>query len=446
MFLGGEGPPTPSPFQNPRTPDSPEDYVANYQTLYNILLQIQEAIQGNDKRELHKSISLNVVPTRAFCNVIYEDTFEQSVRVAERMNSAFPVVSHGRTSQYAAELPDFSPDFTLIKKEDCGPSGVQAIVSTIQAWMSRYELTFTQLERYRDNLARVNDVFAGEINQIAANLNNIQKLEKAKRVYVEAKTNIENVIDNFLTRINYLHYEIRKLLQEYYGRKVGWGYWLAYPSSHFLVIIRRMPLRLNRPVELPEETKELNKMWLPDNFQRSKRSETVAETIEESNMAAEDAASKIDPFSCVQNVQSLDQLVHGLTATANESVQIFAFREDSNILNIQITHLRSVFFSWLNISKGWFKSYWYANAYNNIMNLYEHFEHNVLRNLHCSSIPNKKTVINTFIHHILNPLMNADLGWYYDPTGAIDKVRDFIKDHTSILESEAPNNDLKVYD
>lgn len=131
----------------------------------------------------------------------------------------------------------------MIKKEDCGTSGVQAIVSTIQAWMSRYELTFTQLERYRDNLARVNDVFAGEINQIAANLNNIQKLEKAKRIYSEAKANIENVIDNFLTRINYLHYEIKKLLQEYYGRKVGWGYSLAYPSSHFLVIIRRMPLR-----------------------------------------------------------------------------------------------------------------------------------------------------------------------------------------------------------
>jgi predicted ATPase len=185
-------------------------------------LQIQDAIQGNDKRQLHKSISLDINPTKSFCNVVYDETFEQSVRVAERMNSAFPVIAHGRTSQYAAELPDFSPDFTLIKKEDCGPVGVQAIAATIQAWMSRYELTFSQLERYRDNLARVNDVFAGEINQIATNLNNIQKLEKAKKIYIEAKTNIESVIDNFLTRINYLHYEIRKLLQEYYGRKVGW--------------------------------------------------------------------------------------------------------------------------------------------------------------------------------------------------------------------------------
>lgn len=320
----------------------------------------------------------------------------------------------------------------MIKKEDCGTSGVQAIVSTIQAWMSRYELTFTQLERYRDNLARVNDVFAGEINQIAANLNNIQKLEKAKRIYSEAKANIENVIDNFLTRINYLHYEIKKLLQEYYGRKVGWGYSLAYPSSHFLVIIRRMPLRLHRPIELPEESNDLGTLL------RSKRSEGAAE-------GSNTDTSNIDPFSCVRNVESLDQLVHGLTSTANETVQIFAFREDSNILHIQIVHLRSVFFNWLNISKGWFQSYWYANAYNNVMNLFEHFEHNVLRNLHCSSIPNKKTVINTFIHHVLVPQMNADLGWYYDPETALNKIRDFIKDHTAILESEAPNNNLKLY-
>jgi hypothetical protein len=397
-------------------------------------LQIQDAIQGNDKRQLHKSISLDINPTKSFCNVVYDETFEQSVRVAERMNSAFPVIAHGRTSQYAAELPDFSPDFTLIKKEDCGPVGVQAIAATIQAWMSRYELTFSQLERYRDNLARVNDVFAGEINQIATNLNNIQKLEKAKKIYIEAKTNIESVIDNFLTRINYLHYEIRKLLQEYYGRKVGWGYLLNYPSSHFLVIIRRMPLRISRPIELPDETKDLTKMWLPDNFRRSKRS---AE-------AESDDVTPVDPYFCVKNIQSLDQFVHGLTSTVNETVQIFAFREDSNILHIQINHLRTIFFAWLNTSKGWFQSYWYANAYNEIMNLFEHFEHNILRNLHVSSIPNKKTVINTFIYHILSIQMDTNLGWYYDPTAALYKVRDFIKDHTALLEKETPNNDLKV--
>jgi hypothetical protein len=402
-------------------------------------MQIQDAIEVNDKRELHKSVSLEITPTRAFCNVIYQDTFEESVRVAERMNSAFPVSSsHGGTSQFSAELPDFSPDFTLIKKEDCSSEGVQAVAATIQAWMSRYELTFSQLERYRDNLARVNDVFAGEISQVATNLNNVQRLEKAKSIYIEAKTNIENVINNFLTKINYLHYEIKKLMQEYYGRKVGWGYLLSYPSSHFLVIIRRMPLRLNRPIELPEQTENLSKMWLPDNFRRSKRSPTTSDIAENMN-------SSIDPYSCVKNVQSLDQLVHGLTIEANKSVQIFAFREDSNILDIQIKHLRNVFFAWLNISKGWFQSYWYANAYNNVMNQFEHFEHNVLRNLHCSSIPNKKTVINTFIYHIIIPQMNPDLGWYWNPVGALNKIRDFIKDHTSILESEVPNNDLKIH-
>jgi hypothetical protein len=401
------------------------------------LLQIQDAIKDNDKRALHKSISFDINPARAFCNVVYEDAFEQAVRTAERMNSAFPVIQHSRTSQFAAELPDFSPDFTLIKKEDCGPVGVQAIAATIQAWMSRYELTFTQLERYRDNLARVNDVFAGEINQIARNLNNVPKLEKAKSIYVQAKTNIENVIDNFLTRINYLHYEIRKLIQEYHGRRVGWGYWLNYPSSHFLVIIRRTPLRLNRPIELPDQTEDLPPLWLPDNFPRSKRS------APEPNTAIDPIA---DPYFCVKNVQSLDQLVSGLTATSNMTVQIFAFREDSNILHIQINHLRSVFFAWLNTSKGWFQSYWYANAYNNVMNLFDHFEHKVLRNLHCSSIPNKKTVINTFIHHILVPQMNKDLGWYWGPTTALNKITDFIKDHTAILEKELPNNDLKLYD
>jgi hypothetical protein len=41
--------------------------------------------------------------------------------------------------------------------------------------------------------------------------------------------------------------------------------------------------------------------------------------------------------------------------------------------------------------------------------------------------------------------MNLDLGWYYNPTGAIEKIRDFITDHISIFESEAPDNNLKVY-
>jgi hypothetical protein len=137
--------------------------------------------------------------------------------------------------------------------------------------------------------------------------------------------------------------------------------------------------------------------------------------------------------------------VHGLTTADNETVQIFAFREDSRILDIQIKHLRTIFFAWINTSKGWFQSYWYANAFNNVVNLFDHFEHNVLRNLHISSIPNKKTVINTFIYHVIVPHMNLDLGWYYNPTGAIEKIRDFIKDHISILESEAPDNNLKVY-
>jgi hypothetical protein len=40
--------------------------------------------------------------------------------------------------------------------------------------------------------------------------------------------------------------------------------------------------------------------------------------------------------------------------------------------------------------------------------------------------------------------MNSDLGWYYNPTSAIEKIRDFLKDHISILESEVPDNNLKV--
>jgi hypothetical protein len=380
----------------------------------------------NDKRGLHRSIQLENSATRSYCNVIYEDTFEESIRVAERMNSAFPIVSHSVTSLYAAELPDFSPDFTLIKKEDCSAEGVQAMIATIQAWMSRYDLTFNQLERYRDNLARVNDVFAGEAGEMATHLRNPQKLEKAKKIYTEAKNNIEKVIDNFLTRINYLHYEIRKLLQEYHGRKIGWGYWLDHASSHFLVIIRRMPLRLSRPVELAEETENLNKMWLPDNFRRTKR--------EDPN----------EPYHCVKDVQSLDQLVHGLMTLSNKTVQIFAFKENSFILDIQVKHLRNVFFAWLNTSKGWFQSYWYASAFSEIMNLFENFEHNVLRNNKVSSIPKKKTVINTFLYHVLIPHMNSDLGWYYNPTGAINKIRDFINDNTVILQNQIPDANLKL--
>ncbi len=56
---------------------------------------------------------------------MYEDTFEESIRVAERMNLAYPIVWHPVTSLYAAELPDFSPNCTLIIKEDCSHEGVQ---------------------------------------------------------------------------------------------------------------------------------------------------------------------------------------------------------------------------------------------------------------------------------------------------------------------------------
>ena len=441
-------------------PDENEDYLANFQSLYQILRTIQEAINENDKRQLHKSISLDISPTRAFCNAIYEESFQESIREGERITTAFPSNFARQTS---AGLPEFSPDFTLIKKEDCSPDGVKAVAATIQAWMSRYDLTFNQLERYRDNLARVNDVFAGEIGHIAANLNNFPKLEKAKKIYIEAKETIEKTIDNFLTRTNYLHYEIRKLLQEYYGRKVGWGYYLSYPSSHFLVIIRRTSLLLNRPIELNNENELLTKMWVTDNVRRMKRAEPNVDKVfnlenfnemklsndiprtKRSEQQTESENESPNPYSCVKDISSLDQLVHGLTTADNETVQIFAFREDSRILDIQIKHLRSIFFAWINTSKGWFQSYWYANAFNNVVNLFDHFEHNVLRNLHISSIPNKKTVINTFIYHVIVPHMNLDLGWYYNPTGAIEKIRDFIKDHISILESEAPDNNLKVY-
>jgi len=442
-------------------PGDNEDYAANFKSLYEILRTIQDAINVADKRQWHKSIPLDISPTRAFCTAIYEDSFYESSREGERINEAFS--SNRRES--STGFPEFSPDFTLIKKHDCSPDGVKAVAATIQAWMARYDLTFTQLERYRDNLARVNDVFAGEIGHIAANLRNIPKLEKAKKIYIEAKETIEKTIDNFLSRVNYLHYEIRKLLQEYYGRNVGWGYHLSYPSSHFLVIIRRTPLFLNRPIELNDQNDQITKMWVTDNLRRSRRVQPdlnelpVMEDLTEINVSntiprakrsenptefENDSSDSQNPYFCVKDISSLDQLVHGLTTAANKTVQIFAFREDARILDIQIKHLRSIFFAWLNTSKGWFQSYWYANAFNNVLNLFDHFEHDVLRNLHVSSIPNKKTVINTLIHHVIIPHMNSDLGWYYNPTSAIEKIRDFLKDHISILESEVPDNNLKV--
>jgi hypothetical protein len=40
--------------------------------------------------------------------------------------------------------------------------------------------------------------------------------------------------------------------------------------------------------------------------------------------------------------------------------------------------------------------------------------------------------------------MNSDLGWYYNPTGAINKIRDFINDNTVILQNQIPDANLKL--
>lgn len=359
------------------------------------------------------------------CNIIYEEQFEEQLKLANRMHSAYPIIADSRIS-YIAE-PPFSPDFIFVKDMDCTGDGVRLIISALQVRLSRYFLSFTELERYRDNLARVNDVFGGEVAQVAKDLQSIDRLERSKQLYQDAKINIENIINSFLSKINALQTEIRKMIQEMVARRMGMAYKIQNPTSHFLLILRQKPLSLFKPVE--PESEKLPDFWIPEGSsgpRQFKRSTTQ------------------NNFSCIKNIYSLDQLAWAITTRSNETVQIYAFKENTNILNMQITHLRNVFHTWVYTSKGWYNSYYYSDQYNRVLNIYENFEHKILRNETCSTIPTKKAVINNFIYHVLAPEMTTELKWYYEPMGSIKRVTDFINDNIETLKHEPNTLDLKV--
>jgi hypothetical protein len=428
-FVGDGTPLTPNPWgprDTPRSPDPNEDYTADYHSLYSILTQIDKAIHENDKRPVFGTLNLQLKPM-APCDLIYEDQYEQQMNIASRIHSSSPVLSVSDTAGLAE--PPFSPDFIFIKENDCSKTGVRDIIAAIQVRISRYLLSFTELERYRDNLARVNDVFGGQIGQVARDLQNLEKLERSRELYMNAKLNIEGIMNSFLSKISSLNYEIRKMVQELIGRKMGWGYKKENPTSHFLMILRQRSLSIFQPVE--PASGHIPDILLPDNVNKPRHfKRSIA--FEPTN------------FSCIKNIASLDELAWAITTRANESVQIYALREDTNILDLQIVHLRNIFHSWLYTGKGWYNTYWYAEEFNKVMNLYEYFEHKILRNETCSTIPTKKMVINNFINNVIGPEMTTSLRWYYDPTGGIKRIRDFMVDNIGTLSQEQSTLNLKV--
>lgn len=439
LILGGEPPPTPNPWgplDTPRSPDpSDNDYTEEWRSLYSILSHINKAIQDNDNRNWYQRLDFQTSPLPP-CNVIYEDQFEEQLRLSTRMNSAFPIIAHTNIGQIV-DTP-FSPDFIFVSESVCNIDGIKFLNAAIQVRVSRYLLCFTELERYRDNLARVNDVFGGQAAQVAKDLVSVDRLERSKKIYQDAKANIENIINSFLGRINALHTEIRKMLQEAIARRMGMGYKRANPYSHFLMILRHRPLNIFRPTDPEQE--HLPEFWIPQGG-GSAPSAPGSSSRQIKRSVDNDRGNN---YSCIKNINSLDQLAWAITTRTNESVQIYAFRENINILNLQITHLRNVFHSWLYTSKGWYNSYYYADQYNSVLSLFERFEHSILRNESCSTVPIKKAVINNFIYHVLTPEMTTSLKWYYEPMGSIKRVRDYMHDNIDTLQHQPNTMDLQV--
>lgn len=413
--------------------------------MYSILTQIQNAIQENDHRDVHQTLDLTVHSDTDYCNVIYEEPFEEQLRLANRMHSVFPIVAQYNIERLGDTLPT-SPDFVFIREEVCNFNGVRNLRIRINMLIARYALAFTQLESFRDTLARVNDVFAGEVGEIARHLKerSVMKLEEAKTIYANAKESIERTINNFLTRVHNLHTEIRRLLQEFHGRRVGWGYKVNNPSSHFLIILRQRPLSLNQPTE---SDISIPNIWLPENSWRPTQTPpaTTRRPRPTPRQPGREARHKeIDNYSCIQNIASLDELAHAIETKNNLTLQIYAFQEDSNILKIQLTHLTNVFGAWMNTCRGWFPTPFFIERLYEVQTLFHNFEYQILRNVSCSTIPSKKKVINNFIYDVLNPSMTFELKWYWHPQETINKVKNFIVDSTEKLKMEAPSSDLKI--
>jgi hypothetical protein len=377
-------------------------------------MKIDKAIQEHDLRTYYALNTEHESTTpllQTQCQVIDSNLLTRTgiLSTAEDTQAQMPIVAILNRPNIV-NLPR-SEDFTFISRIDCTESGVRESQEHLRVLIRRYYRSFIELNNLRESLATNNDVFGGDLAQIARDTSE-GKTQRVHLIYYNIKQKIEAGIAQFVTEISQLGSEMRRYQQIVIGRRMGWGYLLNNPNSNFVMVVRHLPLLYGG---LMGE----NLLRIPDGWKTlNKRSENAA--TESSQISIVNAPIIND---CVKDVTTLKQFSNLMSSGGNKTFEIFALKEEQELLLIKLNNLKTIFKIWFKTSRGWFYRDYWRSKFQSVKNDFGVLFRTILKS---SSDMEIKIKIVKDVSDLIEKQLDLNLAWYYDPTENLKIVAEFL--------------------
>ena len=419
-------PPTPPTHFNKPTPLTPSDL--DEPSLFELLMKIDKAIQDNDLRQyyaLNTDQDIEQPLREAQCQIIDSNLIDSSAILTPAANpdAQMPMVSVLSGPSSVRNYPR-STDYTFISQYDCNLEGVREAQQDLRVRVRRYYRCFIELTRLREELATNNDVFGGDLAEIARATSE-GKSQRTKLVYYHIKTKIEASIAEFVAEISELGNEMVRFQQLVIGRRMGWGYLLNNPRSDFILVIRHLPLFYGGILAR-------NLLQSP-NAQKSFNKRSESET------------SKISIFNtpiisdCIQEVTSLKQFSKLMASNGNKSFEIFSLKEDQELFRIKLDNLKTIFKIWFKTSRGWYYRDYWTHKFQAVKNDFGVLFRSLLKS---SAEINIKLKVIKDVTQLIESQLDLSLAWYYTPENNLRIVAEFLWKQYELIR-HSPSFQLK---
>lgn len=398
--------------------------LADDNSLFNLLMKIDKAIQDNDGREYIVNWNGNEMetPLQQRCQIINTESLQEAVSASANTN--MPTIAlFSRPGLY----PTNTPEISYINQNDCNRAGVQAAQAELRSAVRAYARAFRELNRFREEQANANNIFGEQLSKYVCtderNKLSASRLGVTQTLYYQFKKTIEDTINNFLNQITDLLGNLVRLQRIAVARRMGWGYLINNPNADFMVLVRHPSLLYSlsnfQLLEIPESWNlEIN-----GREERSANSEISTDITNTTNKFA----NYLGPISnsCIISVASLSELSLEIAKGQNQTFQIIALTETNLVFTEKLKDVKKIFYMWLRTARGWFTSYWWQDKLHEVENYFLEWV-KVLSDEKCKDFYKKLNIMNVFMIYVEKAL-DQGLQWYYNPEHIFYTINENLK-------------------